>query len=114
MGILAYTFGWILLLDGCFCGSATTFHGLLNKKSLAQTHICKNSALICSPPQQRLSELLALQLQISDADVFSVFPVLRNSDAQEHIIPQYDGINIFYIQQMKKACNYVWPAFAFY
>ena len=75
-------------------------------KSLAQTHICKNSALICSPPQQRLSELLALQLQISDADVFSVFPVLRNSDAQEHIIPQYDGINIFYIQQMKKGCNY--------
>ena len=84
-----------------------------NDKSLTQIHICKKLALTCSPPQQRLSELLALQLQISDADGFSVFPVLRNSDAQEHIIPQYDGINLFYIQQMKKACNYVWPAFAF-
>ena len=30
-------------------------------KSLIQTHICKKSALIHSPPQQRLSELLALQ-----------------------------------------------------
>ena len=50
-----------------------------------------------------------MQLQISDADVFSVFPVLRNSDAQEHIIPQYDGINIFYIQQMKKTVTLYGP-----
>ena len=46
---------------------------------------------------------MALQSQVSDADGFSVFPVLRNSDAQGHIIPQYDGINLFHMQQMKKA-----------
>ena len=31
------------------------------------------------------------------------FPVLRNPDTQGHLIPQYDGINLFYMQQMKKA-----------
>ena len=46
---------------------------------------------------------MALQSQVSDADGFSVFPVLRNSDTQGHIIPQYDGINLFHMQQMKKA-----------
>ena len=56
-------------------------------KSLIQTHFCRKSALIRSPPQQRLSEFLALQSQVSDADGFSIFPVLRNSDTQRHIIP---------------------------
>jgi len=46
-----------------------------NVKSLTQIHICKKLALTCSPPQQRLSELLALQSQVSDTDGFSVFPV---------------------------------------
>ena len=46
-----------------------------NDKSLTQIHICKKLALTCSPPQQRLSELLALQSQVSDTDGFSVFPV---------------------------------------
>ena len=32
-----------------------------NDKSLAQTYICKKSALTHSPPRQRISELLALQ-----------------------------------------------------
>ena len=44
-----------------------------------------------------------MQSQVSDVDVFSVFPVLKNPHAPGHIIPQYDGINLFYIQQMKKA-----------
>ena len=74
-----------------------------NDTSLTQTHICKKSALTRSPPWQKLSEILTLQSQVSDVDVFSVFPVLKNPHAQGHIIPQYDGINLFYIQQMKKA-----------
>ena len=72
-------------------------------KSLTQTHTYKKSALIRFPSQQRLSELLALQSQVSDANSFSVLPVLRNSDTQGHIIPQYDSINLFHMQQMKKA-----------
>ena len=34
------------------------------------------------PSQQRLSELLALQSQVSEADGFSAFPIVRNIDAQ--------------------------------
>ena len=71
--------------------------------SLTQTHTYKKSALIRFPSQQRLSELLALQSQVSDANSFSILPVLRNSDTQGHIIPQYDHINLFHMQQMKKA-----------
>ena len=78
-----------------------TFLG--NNKSLTQTHICKKSALTHCPPWQRLSKILALQSQVSDVDGFSIFPVLKNPGAQGHIIPQYDGINLFYIQQMKNA-----------
>ena len=66
------------------------------------------------PSWQRLSELLALQSQVSKANGFSAFPALRNADAQGQIIPQYEGINFFHMQQMKKGCNYVWPTFAFY
>ena len=47
--------------------------------------------------------MLALQSQVSEANGFSIFPVLRNPDAQGPIIPQYDGINLFYMQQMKRA-----------
>ena len=47
--------------------------------------------------------MLALQLQVSEADCFSTFPVLRNIDTQRQIIPQYEGINLFHKQQMKKA-----------
>ena len=54
------------------------------------------------PLPQRLSELLALQSQVSEADDFSAFPVLRNADTQGQIIPQYEGINFFHMQQMKK------------
>ena len=53
--------------------------------------------------------MLALQSQVSEADGFSVFPVSRNPDAQGHIIPQYDGINLFYMQQMKKAVTMYGP-----
>ena len=88
-----------------------TGDALLNNdnKSLAQTHICKKSALTCSPPWQRLSELLALQSQISEANGFSAFPVLRNPDAQGHIIPQYECIIIIIILQAtdEKGYNYV-------
>ena len=84
-----------------------------NDKSLAQTHICRKSVLSCSPLQQRLSELMALPSQISDANGFSVFLVLRNPDAQGHIIPQYDDINLFYMQQMKKAITMYDPHLPF-
>ena len=50
-----------------------------------------------------------MQLQVSDANAFSVFPVLRNPDAQGHIIPQYEGINFFFMQQMKKAVTMYGP-----
>ena len=61
------------------------------------------------PLQQRLSELLALQSQVSEADGFSAFPILRNTDAQGQIIPQYEGINFFHMQQMKKAITLYGP-----
>ena len=76
---------------------------------MTQTHIYKKATLIHSPPQQRLSKLLALQSQVSDADGFSVFPVLKNSDTQRCIIPQYDGINLFHIKQIKKAVTMYGP-----
>ena len=47
--------------------------------------------------------MLALQSQVSEAKGFSTFPVLRNVDPQGQIIPQYEGINLFYMQQVKKA-----------
>ena len=47
--------------------------------------------------------MLALQSQVSEAKGFSAFLVLRNVDAQGQIIPQYEGINLFYMQQVKKA-----------
>ena len=39
------------------------------------------------PSRQKLSKLLALQSQVSEANGFSAFPVLRNADAQGQIIP---------------------------
>ena len=56
---------------------------------------------------------MALRSQISDANGFSVFLVLRNPDAQGHIIPQYDNINLFYMQQMKKAITMYGPHSSF-
>ena len=47
--------------------------------------------------------MLALQSRVSKANGFSAFPVLRNADTQGQIIPQYEGINFFHMQQMKKA-----------
>jgi len=47
--------------------------------------------------------LLALQSQVSEADGFSAFPVFRNPDALGHIIPQYEDINFYHMQQIKKA-----------
>ena len=62
--------------------------------SLAQIHICKKLLPTHSPSRQRLSELLALQPEVSEADGFSALPVFRNPDAQGHIIPQYECINL--------------------
>ena len=56
---------------------------------------------------------MALQLQISEAGGFSTFPVLRNPDAQGHIIPQYEGISFFYMQQMEKAVTVYGPYLPF-
>ena len=71
-----------------------------NNKFLTHTLNCKNLLSTHSPSGQRLSELLALQSQVSAADGFSAFPVLRNPDAQGHIIPQYEGINFYHMQQI--------------
>ena len=77
------------------------------------TFLNDNNLPTHSPSRQRLSELLALQSQVSEANGFSAFPVLRNPDAQGHIIPQYDGINLFYMQQMKKAITIYGPHLPF-
>ncbi|OWK10586.1 hypothetical protein Celaphus_00005498, partial [Cervus elaphus hippelaphus] len=61
------------------------------------------------PSKQRLSESLALQSQVSEDDCFSTFPVLRNIDTQRQIMPQYEGINLFHMQQMKKAVTMYGP-----
>ena len=71
-----------------------------NNKFLPHTLNCKNLLPTHSPSWQRLSELLALQSQVSEADGFSAFPVFRNPVAQGHIIPQYEGINLYHIQQI--------------
>ena len=49
-----------------------------------------------------------MQSQVSEPDGLSAFPVLRNPDAQGHIIPQYEGIS-FCRQQMKKAVTVYGP-----
>ena len=70
-----------------------------NDKALAQTRICKKLLPIHSPLRQRLSESLALQSQVSEADGFSTFQVLRNANAQQQCTQisddMYDGINVF-------------------
>ena len=65
------------------------------------------------PSRQRLSELLALQSQVSEVHGFSPFPVLKDVDAQGQTTPQYEGINFFSHATNEKGCNYVWPTFAF-
>ena len=80
-----------------------------NDKSLAQTHSCKKLLPTHSPSRQRLSEFLALQSQVSEADGFSTFPVFRNANTQRQIIPQYEGINLFHMQQIKKTVTMYAP-----
>ena len=53
--------------------------------------------------------MLALQSQVSEADGFSALPVFRNPDAQGHVIPQYEGINFYHMQQIKKAITMYGP-----
>ena len=67
------------------------------------TFVNNNNLPTHSPSRQRLSELLALQSQVSEADGFSAFPVFRNPDAQGHVIPQYEGINFYHMQQIKSS-----------
>ena len=57
--------------------------------------------------------MLALQSEVSEADVFFAFPVLRNPDTQGHIMLQYEGINFFHMQQMKKAVTMYGPHLRF-
>ena len=59
-----------------------------NDKPLAHTRIYEKPLSTHPPSRQRLSELLALQSRVSEADDFSTFPVLRNPNAQGQIIPQ--------------------------
>ena len=53
--------------------------------------------------------MLALKSKFSEADGFSAFPVLRSADTQGQIILQYEGINFFHMQQMKKAATMYGP-----
>ena len=73
------------------------------------TFLNDNNLPTHSPSRQRLSELLALQSQVSEANGFSAFPVLRNPDAQGHIIPQYEGLNFYHMQQIQKAITMYGP-----
>ena len=53
--------------------------------------------------------MLALQSQVSEAEGFSTLPVLRNVDVQGQITPQYEGINLFHMQQVRKAITLYGP-----
>ena len=57
--------------------------------------------------------MLALQSQVSEANGLSTFPVLRNANAQGHIIPYYEGVSLFHMQQMKKAVTMYGPHLSF-
>ena len=50
-----------------------------------------------------LSDILALQSRVSEADDLFAFPVLKNVNAQRQLIPQYEDIDFSHMQQMKKA-----------
>ena len=60
------------------------------------TFLNSNNLPTHSPSQQRLSELLALQTQVSEADGLSAFPVFRNPDDQGNIIPHYESIGLLW------------------
>ena len=71
-----------------------------NDKPLARTRIYEKILSNHSPSRRRFSELLALQSRISEADGFSAFPVLRNTNSQGQIILQYEAIDFSHMQQM--------------
>ena len=80
-----------------------------NDKPLTHTHIYKNRRSTHSPSRRRLSDLLALQSRVSEADDLFAFPVLGNVYAQGQLIPQYEGIDFSHMQQMKKAVTMYGP-----
>ena len=45
-----------------------------------------------------LSDILALQSRVSEADDLFAFPVLKNVNAQRQLIPQYGDIDFSHIQ----------------
>ena len=80
-----------------------------NDKLLTHTHIYENRRSTHFPSQRRLSDLLALQSQVSEASDLFAFPVLGNVYAQRQLIPQYEGIDFSHMQQMKKAVTIYGP-----
>ena len=50
-----------------------------------------------------------MQSQVSEADDLFAFPVLGNVYAQGQLTPQYEGIDFFHMQQMKKAVTMYGP-----
>ena len=50
-----------------------------------------------------------MQSQVSEADDLFAFPVLRNTNAQGQLIPQYEGIDFSHMQQMKNAVTMYGP-----
>ena len=57
-----------------------------NDKPLARTCIYEKILSTHSPSRQRLSELLALQSQTSEADGFSAFPIFEKLSTKEFMI----------------------------
>jgi len=80
-----------------------------NDKLLTHTHIYENRQSTHFPSQRRLSDLLALQSQVSEAGDLFAFPVLGNVYAQGQLIPQYEGIDFSHMQKMKKAVTIYGP-----
>ena len=80
-----------------------------NDKPLTHTRIYENRQSTRSPSQRRLSDLLTLQSQVSEADDLFAFPVLGNVYAQGQLIPQYEGTDFSHVQQMKKAITIYGP-----
>ena len=80
-----------------------------NDKPLTHTHIYENGWSIHSPTWQRISDLLALQSWVSEADDIFAFPVLGNVYAKGQLISQYEGIDFSHMQEMKMAVTVYGP-----
>ena len=84
-----------------------------NDKPITHTHIYEYRRSTHSSSWQRLSDLLSLQSQVSEANDLFAFPMLKNVNAQRQLIPQYEDINFSHMQQVKKAITMYGPHLPF-